>query len=50
MHPSEQENRQEIRIQGSAVSEGIAIGTAFFLSMASPIKEEIPEFPITLRK
>lgn len=50
MHRSEQENRQEIRIQGSAVSEGIAIGTAFFLSVASSIKEDIPEFPITLKE
>lgn len=37
---------KEIRIQGVPVSEGIAIGVPFFLSVSQD--ESIPEFPITI--
>lgn len=37
---------EEIRIQGVPVSEGIAIGIPFFLSVSQ--EEIIPEFPITV--
>ncbi len=38
---------EEIVIQGSAVSDGIAIGTPFFLN---PVEEEVPVFPIALKE
>ncbi len=37
---------KEFRLKGAPVSEGIAIGTPFFLSLAE--EEETPEFPITV--
>lgn len=37
---------EEIRIQGAPVSEGLAIGTSFFLSLSQ--EENIPEFPIAM--
>lgn len=36
----------EIRLKGASVSEGIGIGTCYFLS--SFIREDIPEFPISI--
>lgn len=39
------EEIQEIRLQGSPVSEGIAIGSCFFLK---PIEEDLPDFEISL--
>jgi phosphoenolpyruvate-protein phosphotransferase (PTS system enzyme I) len=39
------DEEEEIRLQGAPVSEGIAIGTSFFLSSQ---EENIPEFPITM--
>ncbi|MBS0620058.1 MAG: phosphoenolpyruvate--protein phosphotransferase [Verrucomicrobia bacterium] len=38
---------EELRIQGTAVSDGIAIGVPFFLQVD---QEEIPEFPITMKE
>ncbi len=38
---------EEIVIRGFPVSDGIAIGTPFFLH---PVEEEIPTFPITLKE
>ncbi len=38
---------EEIVVRGFPVSEGIAIGIPFFLS---PMKEEIPEFSITMKE
>ncbi len=38
---------EEIVVRGFPVSDGIAIGVPFFLS---PVKEEIPEFSITLKE
>ena len=40
-------NKREKRFQGSPVSEGIAIGLAYFLK---PIEEEIPDFEISLNE
>ncbi|NGX37357.1 MAG: Phosphoenolpyruvate-protein phosphotransferase [Chlamydiae bacterium] len=39
--------KKEIRIQGAPVSEGIAIGSAYFLK---PIEEDIPDFEISLNE
>lgn len=41
------EEHKEVLIKGFPVSEGIAIGIPFFLQ---PVKEEIPEFSITLKE
>ncbi len=38
------DSQKEIRFQGAPVSEGIAIGSAFFLK---PIEEDIPDFEIS---
>ena len=40
-----QDEKGEIRFQGAPVSDGIAIGTPYFLSSLLP--EMVPEFPIT---
>jgi phosphoenolpyruvate-protein phosphotransferase (PTS system enzyme I) len=39
--------RDEVLIRGFPVSDGVAIGTPFFLN---PIEEQIPEFDITLKE
>ena len=40
-------SKKEMRLQGSPVSEGIAIGSAYFLK---PIEEDIPDFEISLNE
>ena len=40
-----QDDKGEIRFQGAPVSDGIAIGTPYFLSSLLP--QLVPEFPIT---
>jgi len=42
---STQDEKGEVRFQGAPVSDGIAIGTPYFLSPLPP--EMVPEFPIT---
>src|SRR5581483_9928327 len=41
------DSMEEILIQGFPVSDGIAIGTPFFLN---PVEEKVPEFSITLQE
>jgi len=41
------DKKREIRIQGAPVSEGIAIGSPYFLK---PIEEDIPDFEISINE